>query len=340
MRRRRFLTFAAGSVTGMAGCLGSGGDADVTPSREPTATRTRSPTDTPTETATPEPTPTHPWGRGAVTVGLQRQATGPHDLNTRIETTLDYWETNAPRYAEHSITYEYRPNARNPDIEITVVEEISNCGRHPPSTATVGCAPLIRSHPPRTADVRVRGDLDGDHLERVLKHEIGHTLGLDHRDEPQNIMSDDPEARIPDYSERTDIIDLYNGAIGSMNTGHDTYARASDAYQNEQLSRAARILNEATTAFESARENFLDAAEIAFSIEADRVVNICEDAATACYHYHHSMGYFQDACRAYDNRNYDRGDSYIESHQDHHATAQNETVRSSGVVIDELGLAR
>lgn len=133
--------------------------------------------------------PDNPYGQETLVVA---SAHAPNDSHhTMTEDALEYWEGNtSDEYADYPIEYEYEPTAEDPDIRIRWVTEIDSCGENDHENLA-GCADLVTNdrEVPETVVVRVETDHSRAETIATLKHELGHTLGLTHDDEPQEVMS-------------------------------------------------------------------------------------------------------------------------------------------------------
>jgi hypothetical protein len=173
---RRALVLVALLV--MAGC--AGGPAS------PDATATQTPTPTPTWDGDPD----NHFRERTLTVALADEAGTGRDYAPLVREALDYWEQNAAQFAGFPIEYEFAPNATDPDVRVRFVAEIEECGSET-DEFTAGCAPYLKGSGPvdRPVDVRIETGYDDASTVTLLQHEFGHTLGLDHDDEPAAVMS-------------------------------------------------------------------------------------------------------------------------------------------------------
>lgn len=316
MKRRQLLGAIAGATaTGLSGCSSEGGS-----------------------TPTPTPKPDNPWEKLPITVGLNREVSGARGSNEMIQEALTYWEENAEVYAGFPIEFTYNPNSDDADIMINVVEEISECGSHDTDHRTVGCAPRITGTPPATADVRIVADLEGEHLQKILKHEIGHTLGLDHDAEPQSIMSNDPELRIPNYEDKKDIVDSYHDGIDQASAAADDYEKGQTYYEDRNFEEAIEKFNDAANHATEAMSLFESAETTALGIDEEKVADICGEARQKSLKYEQSMTELRRAAEDYANEDYDQGDKHVDEHQKYHQEMRSLSIRDSEIIIDELDL--
>lgn len=140
----------------------------------------------------------NPYHAETLVVGVENPDMNQHSGDV-ITNALEYWESEntSDQYAGYPIDYDFRPNADDPDVVVRWVEDIEECGYHD-TTVAVGCAPIVTetSTLPEPATIRVETGRPEKETVETLKHEVGHTLGLDHDDEPQEIMSIENESNL------------------------------------------------------------------------------------------------------------------------------------------------
>lgn len=137
--------------------------------------------------ATAEPS-VSPWGENPVTVAIHQPANDSRNYAPLVRDALRYWEEESRRYAGYSVRYRLEPNASNPDIVVRFVDNVEACAT---IEEVAGCAPRITdpAQTDRPVGIQVRSGLSNESTRLVVKHELGHTLGLDHEDEPNEVMA-------------------------------------------------------------------------------------------------------------------------------------------------------
>lgn len=154
-----------------------------------TATATTE-TATSTRTTTTETGPDNQWGKNPVTVAVEHYADTDRNITPLVADAIAYWNANATRYAGVDVTFQLARDAANPDVRIVLTEHLPRCGDD--TGDYLGCAPVIDpgETPPVTAHVEILAGYTDDTTREVVKHELGHVLGLDHDDAPQPLMND------------------------------------------------------------------------------------------------------------------------------------------------------
>ena len=188
---------ALAALVVFAGCVGPAIDAPGTPA--PETTGSDAPTEEPgTAAATapgdPTSTPTaageraNPWGSEPVVIAVADPAGTDREWAPLVREAAAYWEANSERFAGYAIDYEVRPDATDPDIVIEFVDTVPDCDG---AGDAAGCAPLITESRQidRPETVSVRTGFSDSSTETVIKHELGHTLGLTHDDAPAAVMA-------------------------------------------------------------------------------------------------------------------------------------------------------
>lgn len=182
-----------------------------TPTDTPTASPTVSDTSnslhddtSPTPSPDGEVDPNNPWGERTLTVAIKDTAGSNRQYASIVRDALTYWEQNSNQYAGYPINYRLEPNAANPDIVISFVSSIKKCGV---KSRVEGCAPYIQTSSAidRPVDVQIHTGYTDESTTQLVIHELGHTLGLDHNDEPKQIMAAETDLTTlpkPDVTER------------------------------------------------------------------------------------------------------------------------------------------
>lgn len=128
------------------------------------------------------------WQSDVVVVSYESPPDDPRDYEPVVEESLEFWSEHSERYAGFDVDLRQARPGEEADIHVSFVEDVRKCGE---SMEAAGCAPRLTSplDVDRPVDVEVRTGLDHESTTKILIHEIGHTMGLTHDDEPQEYMS-------------------------------------------------------------------------------------------------------------------------------------------------------
>lgn len=205
----------------LSGCAGSDNPQDVNeatkttetaipPTESPTRTTT-SPTPeiettiatTSTHTATPKPIH-NPWRKEPIVIGIDQPSDTNKNYTKHVIQAVEYWDENAEGHTSWTPVFVVRANAESPDIEIRFVSKIDRCGVES-GGITIGCAPVLSadSTARQTELVRVNMGLTNASTYRVIRHELGHVLGLEHGEGPGDVMA--PYDRVYDQVIRVNL---------------------------------------------------------------------------------------------------------------------------------------
>jgi len=161
--------------------------------------------------------PENPWGVETVTVGIETAEPGVNesDYRSAVAESVDYWNERAHRYGEYDAAFELDADAERPDVVVRFTSTV-RCQGEP---GWIGCAPLLDAtsvaEPPTT--VLINSEYDDATVERTVKHEFGHLLGIRHGEAPMPLMEANADAGVNVDSStlsganpwREDIVEVY-----------------------------------------------------------------------------------------------------------------------------------
>ncbi|MGM0717472.1 MAG: hypothetical protein ACQET5_09915 [Halobacteriota archaeon] len=186
----------------------------------------------------------HPL-KGTTTIGIVDRSDSEHDLEALTVDAAAFWTDHAAEYADVGVSFRPEPEGP-PDVEVVFLDsrtELAGCEEHA-SSDILGCAPLLtaehRPERPITVEVVVANRPAGD-VRITVQHELGHTLGLDHDDEPAYIMSTDIADRLPEYGRRREVLESFENAWAGRNSGTQEYNRAVNRWNDGEYDAAAPI---------------------------------------------------------------------------------------------------
>lgn len=132
--------------------------------------------------------PSHnPYGKSELIVGIEYATFRSVNYSSRVTDALTFWAENSQIFAGYEVTYELDTEHDEPDILIVFEDNLDTCGSTH-NDRIVGCAPLITVSAPDTVEIQIEAGRPYQDMVETIKHEIGHTLGLTHDDEPRVVM--------------------------------------------------------------------------------------------------------------------------------------------------------
>jgi len=166
--------------------------------------------------------PENPWGAETVTVAVEAPEPGTNesDYLALVADSVEYWNANDHRYGEYEATFDLDADAEDPDVVVRFTSTV-RCRGEP---GWIGCAPLLDATTvvDGQTTVLINSEYDEATIERTVRHEFGHLLGIRHGEEPMPLMetSDSTAVRVESNAERRsnpwreDVIEVYVATDG------------------------------------------------------------------------------------------------------------------------------
>lgn len=153
-----------------------------------------------------------PWDHSPITVYIDNKNVPPHynpSYYTQIEKALNYWEEGGNGKLNYTPVFKI-VDSENADIRITWVENLEKEKSAPEGVGGYTIPQIENDRLVHVDMVLGVGDYKGtewfqyeDETMLVLaKHELGHTLGLEHSNDKEDIM-------YPNYKQQNDVSSFY-----------------------------------------------------------------------------------------------------------------------------------
>lgn len=187
-------------VAGCSETSNGGPSTTATPAIAPTETgtgATETPVDPPTRTVNPSPTEIetpnpvkNPWGEEPIVIAIQSPNNTRVNYTKSVLRSVNYWKANNHTDLRYRPNFVVEPSERRAHILIRFVTSIDSCGESV-TNETIGCAPILTADDRAASPeiVRVQKGLTNKSTYRVVRHELGHILGLQHGEGPAQVMS-------------------------------------------------------------------------------------------------------------------------------------------------------
>ncbi|MCL9813945.1 hypothetical protein [Natranaeroarchaeum aerophilus] len=286
--------------------------------------------------------PDRPWANLPVTVTLDDQTeVGREGFEGLLLDAMVYWEDHSEEYAGYEIEYTFEPTLddhEDADIVVELVEDVQTCSVEGHDQEAVGCAPVITGSAPETARVEIKDGFSDDLTLVTIKHELGHTLGLGHDDEPQSIMSADPADRIPDYETRVDIHERYRETVGRINEGTSRFNEGIEYRGDQEWEAAIEPFEQAAEHYDWSHAELVEMREDAESIEADGAVELLGEAESFTRYYGEAARLFAEEVKARDDGSLVDAEQYQNEAREAFEAAQEYDVEVGYTLAEALGL--
>lgn len=182
--------------------------------------------------------PDNHWQERVLTVSYEAPDDDPREYGPLVDRALVYWTENSEDHAGFDVGFRLAEPGETADVHVEFAETVGECG-DAAAGSTAGCAPVITKHGQidRPVDVEVQMGLSDRSTALVLKHELGHTLGLTHADGPDGVMDATieltalPRRNASDRAMpwRSDDLAVYVDASGAAADERDAVERQVDA---------------------------------------------------------------------------------------------------------------
>lgn len=134
--------------------------------------------------------PANPYHDRVLSVSYETPAGDDRNYDPLVHQAMVYWSEQGSGAVGYDVGFRRAEAGETADVHVRFVERVGECGAED-GDHTAGCAPVVETpaQVDRPVDVSVRAGLSNESTVRVLKHELGHVLGLSHGEGPGDVMA-------------------------------------------------------------------------------------------------------------------------------------------------------
>lgn len=178
-----------------------------------------------------DPDSVNPWNADEVIVAIDAPQSNADQYRAAVRDAIAYWNENDLRYGTYSVNFVLEPDARNPHVVVDFTTTVVCNG----DAGWLGCSPLLNasSDPDDPTTVQIDTEYRPETIQRTVKHEFGHLLGIRHGEPPMPLMGElqnvqvDPEENVSNRQNpwQTEQIEVY---VEYSNVNEDRRAAVRD----------------------------------------------------------------------------------------------------------------
>jgi len=157
----------------------------------------------------------NPWNAEEVVVAIDAPPSDSGEYRDAVAAAVDYWNRNDVRYGTYSVNFVLEPDATRPHVLVDFTSTVICHGE----AGWLGCSPVLNasSDPGEPTTVQINTEYRPETVQRTVKHEFGHLLGIRHGEAPMPLMGElqnvdlEPQENVSNRRNpwQTDRIEVY-----------------------------------------------------------------------------------------------------------------------------------